>query len=100
MFRKIVKQCTHKTGGQRQCDTYGVYPCRAVAALRGDGCLANAAAAAAAAGKAAAFARARPRWIATPRRAAAAAAKHNMHTPLSDIYTSTLKLFYASFVLR
>lgn len=82
------------------CDTYGVYPCRAVAALSGDGCLANAAAAAAAAGKAAAFARARPRWIATPRRAAAAA-KHNMHTPLSGIYTSKpLTLFYASSVLR
>lgn len=57
-----------------------------MAAVSGDGCLAKAAAAAAAAGKAAAApALALPRWMATPRSAAAVA--HNMHTPHSAIYT-------------
>jgi hypothetical protein len=61
--------------------THGVYPCSAVAAaaVSGVGCRANAAAAAAAAGYAA---RALPRWIATPRSAAAAGTHTNktMHS--------------------
>lgn len=60
--------------------TYGGYPCIAAAAFAapaadiGAGSRANAAAAAAAAAAGYAAARARPRWMATPRNAAAAVA--------------------------
>lgn len=61
--------------------------------MRGDGCLANAAAAAAAAGNAAAPARARPRWIATPRSAAATQHAHpRSHTDNWSLLFSTIQL--------